>query len=481
MAPPLHKTKIVATIGPASQSVEVLEGLLRAGMRIARLNFSHGEFEYHHLSIQNLREAERRTGIPVTIMADLPGPKMRIGTLTKEPIELQQGATVTLTTDIVPGDVTRLSVSFPNLPRVVARGTKISLNDGLVQLEVVQTGEKDVACRVLAGGELRSRKGLNIPDVDLGVRAFTEHDQRCLEFALREGVEAVSQSFVESAADLKAVRAAAADLGKYPFVIAKIERSRALENIDTILDEADGVMIARGDLGVEIPIERIAVAQKHIMKKANRRGRPVITATQMLESMVTSRMPTRAEATDVANAILDGTDCVMLSGESAMGKYPVEAVAMLARIAASVEPHLAKQRVQSTEGLPQQGPVRPADLISLSLETMIQYVTPHVVLVPTRSGATARTITRFRLPVWIAAVSSDPETCRHLAFSYGVMPIHEEQLPDDWNEYVRKGLVSVGVREGIAMLIEGPSRRKPDANHMLAILDLSRPLSRSGG
>jgi pyruvate kinase len=480
MAPPLHKTKIVATIGPASQSVDVIEGLLRAGMRIARLNFSHGEFDYHRLSIRNLREAERRTGIPVTIMADLPGPKMRIGKLAHEPIELQQGATVVLTTDDVPGDVTRLSLSFPDLPRVATPGTKIFLNDGLVQLEVVRTADKEVTCRVLTGGELRSRKGLNIPDVDLGIRAFTDHDQRCLEFALGEGVEAVSQSFVESAADVKAVRAAAADLGKYPFVIAKIERSRALENIDSILEEADGVMIARGDLGVEIPIERIAVAQKHIMRKANRCGRPVITATQMLESMVSSRMPTRAEATDVANAILDGTDCVMLSGESAMGKYPVDAVAMLARIAASVEPQLTKLRMATTEGIPDQGSIRPADLISLSLETMIHYVTPQVVVVPTRSGATARTIARFRLPVWIAAVSSDLETSRHLAFSYGVMPIHEDRLPDDWNDFVRTGLGSIGVREGIAILIEGPSRRKPDANHMLAILDLGRSPGRAG-
>ena len=233
----------------------------------------------------------------------------------------------------------RASTTFQQLPRVVKPGDRIFLNDGLVQLVVERVVGNDVECTVAVGGELRSRKGLNLPGIDLGISAFTENDRACLEFALKEGVDAVSQSFVERAADIEAVRAAAAKMGAQPFIIAKIERADALAHFDEILAAADGIMVARGDLGVEVPIEEIAYTQKQLIAKANLAGKPVITATQMLESMVSSRLPTRAEATDVANAILDGTDCVMLSGESAMGKFPEEAVTMLAKIAAFTETH----------------------------------------------------------------------------------------------------------------------------------------------
>ena len=473
---PDHKTKIVCTIGPASNSVEVMEKMLLAGMDIARLNFSHGDFEAHRAVIGNLREASRKCGKPITIMGDLPGPKMRIGKLGAEPIELVQGHTVTLTTEEISGSAERISVSFRELPRVATAGLKLYLNDGIVQLEVERVAGEDVVCKVLVGGELRSRKGLNIPGIALGITAFTDHDRRCLEFAMSEGIEAVSQSFVESADDIRAVRSAAAALGQAPFIIAKIERSRALENIDTILEAADGVMIARGDLGVEIPIEQMAITQKTLMLKANLLGKPVITATQMLESMTASRLPTRAEATDVANAVIDGTDCVMLSGESAMGKFPVEAVAMLAKIAAATETHLPRRYVR--EALHSHGKERGtcfADLISLSLETMLDYMTPLIIVVPTRSGATARTVARFKFPVWVAGISSNASTCRHLAFSYGVLPIHEAQVSTGWSRYAREKLLATGVETGAAILIEGPSPKRPEANHRIEILDLARP------
>src|SRR5512136_1203361 len=339
MALPTHKTKIVCTLGPASESREVMEQMIQAGMNIARLNFSHGDFSSHERTIQNLRAASRSTGQRLAIMADLPGPKMRIGQFSKEPIELRIGDPFTLTTDNIVGDASRVSVTFSRLPQAVKPGDRLYLNDGLIQLEVVRVDGAEVRCRVLVGGELRSRKGLNLPGIDLGIRAFTEEDHRWLVFAKEQGLDAVSQSFVEGAADIAAVRKAAADLDFYPFIIAKIERSRALDRIDEILEVTDGIMIARGDLGVEIPIEQIAVVQKRLMRLANMRAKPVITATQMLESMNDNRRPTRAEATDVANAILDGTDCVMLSAESAMGKYPVEAINMLAKIAAATEPY----------------------------------------------------------------------------------------------------------------------------------------------
>src|SRR4030095_7298831 len=336
---PAHKTKIVATIGPASESPEMLARLIRAGLDVARLNFSHGNPAKHAEVIQRIRDAARETGRRVAIMADLPGPKLRLGKIDPEPIQLLPGARFTLTNEDIVGDSQRAATTFERLPRVVKPCDKIFLNDGLVQLVVERVLGHDVECTVLVGGELRSRKGVNLPGIDLGISAFTEHDRACLEFALQVGVDAVSQSFVERADDIETVRAAARKMGAQPFIIAKIERSDALGHFDEILTAADGIMVARGDLGVEVPIEEIAHTQKQLIARANLAGRPVITATQMLESMVASRLPTRAEATDVANAILDGTDCVMLSGESAMGKFPEEAVAMLAKIAAYTENH----------------------------------------------------------------------------------------------------------------------------------------------
>ena len=474
MAFPANKTKIVCTIGPASDSQEVIEALIAAGMNIARLNFSHGDFEGHGRVIAKIREAERATGRRVAIMADLPGPKMRIGTFAQEPIELKKGDLFTLTTRSVEGSDQAVSVSFLKLPQSVHPGDRLFLNDGIVQLEVREVSGPDVHCRVEAGGTLSSHKGLNLPGIDLGISAFTDHDRQCLAFALENGVDAVSQSFVETAADLWAVRQAAADMGHDPFVVAKIERFGALENIEEILAAADGIMVARGDLGVEIPIEQIAVAQKRIMEKANRSGKPVITATQMLESMTVSRRPTRAEATDVANAILDGTDGVMLSAESATGKYPVEATAMLASIAAAIEPHRGHHPLRDELAAAVSAPdaINLADVIALGVATTLERITPDAVIVPTRSGATARRITRFRLPVWIVGVSSDESVCRGLCFSYGVFPVHEEDHPTAWRPWIRTFFASQEVSGKLAVLTEGPSRKHPERNNRMEIIDL---------
>ncbi len=334
---------------------------------------------------------------------------------------MKPGDAFTLTTEEIVGDASRVSVNFGRLPQAVKPGDTLFLNDGFIQLEAVKIEGKDVRCRVLVGGELRSRKGLNLPGIDLGINAFTDRDYQFLKFALEQGVDAVSQSFVESGADIAAVRNAATALGFSPFIIAKIERSRALDQIDFILDAADGIMIARGDLGVEIPIEKIALVQKQLMRQANMLGKPVITATQMLESMINNRRPTRAEATDVANAILDGTDCVMLSEESAMGKYPVDAVAMLAKIAAAIEPHRPSLCPGNPEGCKCNARLA-SDLIALSVETTLDCISPAALFVPTHGGTTARSITRFRLSVWITAVSFQESTCQRLQFSYGVCP-----------------------------------------------------------
>lgn len=465
---PSHKTKIVATIGPASESPEMLERLLRAGLNVARLNFSHGDFASHAARIARIRAAERATGRRVAIMADLPGPKMRIGKIEPEPIQLHPDNSFTLTTEDIVGTAHRVSMSFPRLPQVVKPGDRLFLNDGLVQLVVERVAGHDVHCRVAVGGELRSKKGLNLPGIDLGISAFTDHDRACLEFALQQGVDAVSQSFVETAADIAAVRAAARALGQQPFIIAKIERAGALQHFDEILQATDGVMVARGDLGVEVPIEEMAVLQKQLIAQASLAGKPVITATQMLESMVSSRLPTRAESTDVANAILDGTDGIMLSGESAMGKYPEESVAMLAKIAAYTETH----RPDSGFG-GRSRPARPAtaaEAIASVVEHALETVPCAAVFVPTRTGTTARMIARFNPPVWIVAMSREAAVCQGLAFSYGVQAVQLAEDPEDWRALARNWLREHPLPGGVAMLVAGPSPRHPDANHRIEFM-----------
>ena len=474
MAFPTNKTKLVCTIGPASDSPETLKKMILAGMNVARLNFSHGDFTSHKETIKKIRAASEATGQRVAIMADLPGPKMRVGEFTEEPIELKPEDKFTLTTEDVAGDGTRVSVSFPQLPQAVKPGDRLFLNDGYIEIEVEQVDGNEVHCKVLVGGQLSSRKGLNLPGIDLGISAFTDHDHECLKFAMENGVDAVGQSFVETAADIKAVRQAAAAMGHDPFIIAKIERAGARSNLNEILQAADGIMIARGDLGVEIPIEQIAVAQKNIMRVANLMGKPAITATQMLESMTTNRRPTRAEATDVANAILDGTDCVMLSGESAMGQYPVESVKMLSGIAAAIEPYRTAMPIKETlRASKEEDQVNLKDLIAMSVETALKRVTPPTVIVPTRSGATARSITRFRLPVWITAVSSQTKTCQDLMFSYGVFPVCETDHPENWKSWATRWLESQGVSGDLVVMTEGPSAKHPDRNIRMEIIDLT--------
>ncbi len=468
---PAHKTKIVATIGPASDTPEMLERLIRAGMGIARLNFSHGDFAGHAERIARIRTAARAVGRRVAIMADLPGPKMRLGRIEPDPIQLAPGDAFTLTREEIIGTAERVAMSFPRLPDVVKPGDRLFLNDGLVQLLVERVAGDDVHCRVAVGGELRSRKGLNLPGINLGISAFTEHDRACLKFALEQGVDAVSQSFVENAEDVEAVRAAARELGRQPFVIAKVERADAVRHLDAILRAADGIMVARGDLGVEVPISEIAILQKRIIAKANLAGKPVITATQMLESMTTSRLPTRAEATDVANAILDGTDAVMLSGESAMGRFPEEAVAMLARIAANTEAHRPARRLEDLRALLSGGPpTSAAEAIAEVVEHALATVPCATVFVPTRTGTTARRISRFKPSVWVVALSRDCAVCQGLAFSFGIEPVELAGEPENWREFAAGWLRDHRQSGRYAILVAGPSERNPDANHRIEFL-----------
>ncbi len=472
--PAKNKTKIICTIGPASRSPEILKRLLQAGMNIARLNFSHGDFAGHKRDVQQIRQAAAELGRSVAIMADLPGPKIRIGELAEDEILLENNEELTLTTVSVAGTKERISVNLPELPSKVEKGTLISLNDGFIQLEVLSVHGEEVLCKVIVGGPLRSRKGLNIPDVDLGISAFTKEDRKIAEFALGLGVDALSQSFVENGEDIRQLKEFVHNLGYSPFIIAKIERSKAVSNLDAILREADGIMVARGDLGVEIPIARIPVVQKEIVRKANQAGKPVITATQMLESMIINRLPTRAEATDVANAILDGSDCVMLSGESAVGKYPVEAVITLCDIAAEVEKTRAVCSCNTSYGQGMEDADSILEIIASSVETVIRKITPAAVIVPSHSGITARNITRYRLPVWVLGVSSQAKTCQELIFSYGIIPVLEPDHPTRWRQWIRTNLQLQNIQGDLAILTEGPSAKYPDRNDRMEIIDLTR-------
>jgi pyruvate kinase len=475
MTLPASKTKLVCTIGPASDSPEIMEGMIRAGMNVARFNFSHGDFAGHGRAIRNLAAAAEGAGSPVAVLADLPGPKLRIGKLTHEPIELASGESLILTTDEILGDRERISVNFPNLPAIVVPGHTLFLNDGYIRLEVIRVEKKAIHCRVATGGELRSRKGLNLPGIDLGISAFTENDYRCMKFALENGADAISQSFVENAADIHAVREAARSLGYDPMIIAKIERLRALDHLKEIFNAADGIMIARGDLGVEVPIERMAVIQKDLVRKANAEGKPVITATQMLESMTRHPLPTRAEATDVANAVIDGTDCLMLSGETAMGRYPVESVSMLSRIASAAEP-LQSGTAELKNPDPADGGGRMAvhDLLALSVKTAVRSVIPAAVIAPTQSGTTVRSLARFRLPLWITAVTPVHATCQNLLFSYGVFPVLVETYPQDWKAFARDWLRMHGIHGDLVVLAEGPSPESPEASYRMEIMEITR-------
>ncbi len=470
---PAKKTKIVCTVGPASETQEVLAQLIAKGMNVARINFAHGDFDRHRQMIATIRAAAAAAGERVAIMGDLPGPKIRVGEFPDGPVELEQGQPFVLTNAEVAGSQNRASHSFPRLPNVVKPGDSIYLNDGYIQLRVERCDGVEVHCKVVVGGPLSSRKGMNLPGIDLGISAFTEEDHRFLRFAAEEKLDAVSQSFVENAGDIEAVRRAAEDLGYHPMIVAKIERAGALQHLDEILNATDGIMVARGDLGVEIPIEQVTTVQKRLIAKANRLGKPVITATHMLESMIVSRRPTRAEATDVANAILDGTDCVMLSGETAMGRYPVDAVDTMARIAEVTEPTASTSPVVKTlEAEHLAGEISFADRLSLNIDYLVGTMRPSVIFVPTKTGATARRLARFRLPVWIVAFSRSEQACQHMLFSYGVYPIYVPARIADWSTIARLWSLEYDLGGTLAILTEGLGTLDQGGTQRIDILDL---------
>lgn len=442
-----HKTKIVCTIGPSSSSEEVLRALILRGMNVARLNFSHGELCHHREIIHRIRKITSEMDKIVAILVDLPGPKIRVGKLAKEPLLLQQGETVVLTTSKEAYDESFIPIDYPKLTESISPGSLIYINDGFLQLECFEVSGNNVKCKVIVGGELTSHKGVNLPGSNVFLEPVTEKDLQMIDFALDEGLDCFSISFIESADDIRKVREYAASKDKQVFLVAKIEREKAVENINGILLEADAIMIARGDLGVEIPIEDVPVVQKKIIHKANLLSIPVITATQMLESMTSNIRPTRAEATDVANAIIDGTDAVMLSAETAVGKYPLNTVEIMTKIARQTE----KWRSTSKTGIylmkkaMSKMQLQIDDIIALQINEALQQLPIKYVLIPTASGETCRRISRFRPDTWIIGFSRYPNTCNRLAFQYGVHPIFVEGKVTDWEDTAFEKLKQYGI------------------------------------
>jgi pyruvate kinase len=435
------RTKIVCTIGPASESPETIERLIVAGMDVARLNFSHGTHERHAEAIAAIRDLSARRGRPVAVLQDLGGLKIRVGEIADGPVTLEPGATFTLTARPVPGDAQAVSITYAGLPRDVRAGDTLLLSDGDLELRVVGTTDVDVTCEVVIGGQLLPHKGINLPTRSVAGESFTDRDRRDLAFGLRHEIDFVALSFVRSAADVRAAAEFMEARGRRVPMIAKIEKHEAVAALDEILDVVDGVMVARGDLGVEIPLARVPRVQKSVIERANRAGKPVITATHMLRSMVHNPRPTRAEVADVANAVLDGTDAVMLSEETAIGRDPVEAVATMRRIAEEAEtsfPYEAALR-RYTPGTPSEAVARAACLLAEDLDAA-------AIVTLTESGSTARLAAKYRPRCPILAATRHAETCRRLALIWGVVPILTEPAPDTdrWLEGARAAARAAG-------------------------------------
>jgi pyruvate kinase len=443
MIKPLHhRTKIVATIGPASKSPEIIRQMVNAGMNVARLNFSHGSYEDHAEMVGLLRQVSKECNAPITLLQDLQGPKIRIGQLPSVEIELVEGELLTLVPlDNFENQANTVPIDYPYLAEEAEPGAQVLLDDGLLELKIEEIQGNAVKCRVIEGGILKSRKGVNLPSLILRLPSLTEKDQQDLDFGISQGVDWVSLSFVRRAEDVQALKALLIEKGASDIpVMAKIEKPQAIANLESIINECDGLMVARGDLGVEMSPEKVPLLQKQIIRMCNQKGIPVITATQMLDSMIHSARPTRAEASDVANAIIDGTDAVMLSGESAVGKFPVKAVQMLSRIASDVEPEIEFKNyppVMSDE----------THALSEALNTIDKILNLHCIVAYTSTGYTAILAAGERPKVPVIALTPNLKVYHRLNLVWGVKPILLEHQVDSF-----EGLIDLAQTK----LLEGP-------------------------
>ena len=467
----MRRAKIVCTIGPATDSPESILELARAGMNVARLNMSHGDHVLHALRVDWVRDAAREVGRPIGVLADLQGPKIRLGVFEDGPVHLSAGSRFTITTRDVPGGAECASTTLATITDDVRVGDQILIDDGRVELRAVEVTDTDVVTEVVVGGEVSDHKGINLPGVAVSVPALSEKDERDLRWALRHGVDMVALSFVRNASDIEPVREIMADEGWRVPVIAKIEKPQALDNLDEIIDTFDAFMVARGDLGVELPLEDVPDAQRRIVDAAREWAKPVIVATQMLESMISAPRPTRAEASDVANAILDGADAVMLSGETAMGEYPVEAVAVMKRI------------IDRTEGRIDQihrldwDPHTSSGIISMAAVEVAERMGAKWLAAFTVSGDTPHRLARLRSPIPIIAFTPKPKTAQELTLCWGVRSYvtPEYTTTDAMVASVQEGLTSMGlVNPGDrVVIVSGNPGREPYNTNSLRIYELA--------
>ncbi|HSB79887.1 MAG TPA: pyruvate kinase [Candidatus Methylomirabilis sp.] len=414
----MRRTKIVCTIGPATSSPEMIGQLVEAGMNVARLNFSHGAWEEHAGVIASLRQISGRKHAPVAILQDLQGPKIRLGTFRGGRTSLEPGAEFVITVRPVEGTAAQASTTYDHLPRDVTPGDRILLADGAIELRALESTEDRVRCRVVVGGVISDHKGINLPGVSVSARSMTAKDREDLRFGLEHGVDAIAVSFVRGPEDVLEAKKLIAEAGADTPVIAKLEKPEAIQRLAEILEVSDGVMVARGDLGVELPLEEVPLIQKEIIRRARARAIPVITATQMLESMISNPRPTRAEASDVANAILDGTDAVMLSAETAVGRYPIETVRVMSRIAVQAETALPP----FAAGAPFERASTFPDVISEAACRAASEIRARAIVAFTQSGFTARLLAKYRPEVPILAFSPLDTVRRRLCLYWGVMP-----------------------------------------------------------
>ena len=423
----MRRTKIVCTLGPTSEEKEVIVRLVRAGMNVARLNMSHSTHQIHEKSIALIREIANELNTPIGILADLQGPKIRVGTL-KEKVILEPGQQFILTTRDVPGNAIAVSVSLKELPESVHKGQVMLLDDGLLELVVDEVENTDIYTTVVRGGELKDHKGINLPNASVKTSSITQKDISDLEFAIKHDVDMVALSFVRSAQDVVQLRSIMEEFGGSIPIISKIEKHEAVTNIDDIIAESYGIMVARGDLGIEIPIEQVPIVQKMIIEKCNQQAKPVITATQMLDSMIRNPIPTRAEATDVANAVFDGTDALMLSGETAFGQYPVEAVATMAKIAQYAEDSIMYKAVMEERKIYTRSII--TDAIAFSASESAKTLGADCIITATQSGYTARKISKYKPRIPVLAVTTNKKVMNQLALSYGVVPVEIKHCED---------------------------------------------------
>ncbi|MCL6518790.1 MAG: pyruvate kinase [Armatimonadetes bacterium] len=475
----MRRTKIICTIGPATESPEMLRRLAKAGMNVARLNFSHGTREGHGRLIQEIRVIEEQIGTPIAILQDLPGTKLRTGRMPPGGISLVAGQRFIFTTRDVPGSAEEVNLPYPELVRQAVPGGRIFVDDGQLEFKIESATETDIITQVVIGGVLGAHKGVNMPGARISLPSVTEADIEDLKFGLEKGIDWVAASFIRSASDLAPIRKIIGDAGKPVRLIAKIEKAEAVEEIDSIINAADGIMIARGDLGVEMPLEQVPVVQKMIIRKCNEAGKPVITATQMLDSMIRNRRPTRAEVTDVANAIYDGTDATMLSGETAIGAFPIEAVEMMSKIAVQAEETIDYRAVQKKKILGAANTVTEA--IAQATVEIAGDLNATAIVTPTSSGATARAVSKYRPTAPIIAAATSMATYRQLALLWGVYPMlvkpsrsTDEMISEAVDGVMRAGLVKPN---DTIVLTAGVPAGVPGRTNLIKVHTVGQPIT----